>query len=1302
MGCGASKTEQPSKPEPAVPKEPSSPAMGGKPSKPQQQAPSAPAQTEEFALPPVPGSLPADAQIVFVLGGPGSGKGTQCDKIKADYECVHLSAGDLLRAEVKSGSEVGQKCEALMKEGKLVPVAVTLNLLKRDMIASGGKFFLIDGFPRALDQAAQFESSIMPCKTVLFFDCPEEEMEKRLLKRGETSGRSDDNADTIRKRFHTFLEQSLPVKDRYLAQGKCHVISAVAAPDDVYGKVKAVLEGLHAPKKAGAAAAAQVAPAPAAASNSEEFALPPVAGSLPADAQIVFVLGGPGSGKGTQCDQIKEEYECVHLSAGDLLRAEVKSGSEVGQKCEALMKEGKLVPVAVTLNLLKRDMIASGGKFFLIDGFPRALDQAAQFESSIMPCKTVLFFDCPEEEMEKRLLKRGETSGRSDDNADTIRKRFHTFLDQSLPVKDHYLAQGKCHVISAVPPPKEVYGKVKAALDAMGAPKKPEEFALPPVAGSLPADAQIVFVLGGPGSGKGTQCDKIKADYECVHLSAGDLLRAEVKSGSEVGQKCEALMKEGKLVPVAVTLNLLKRDMIASGGKFFLIDGFPRALDQAAQFESSIMPCKTVLFFDCPEEEMEKRLLKRGETSGRSDDNADTIRKRFHTFLEQSLPVKDRYLAEGKCHVISAVAAPDDVYGKVKAVLEGLHAPKKAGAAASEEFALPPVAGSLPADAQIVFVLGGPGSGKGTQCDQIKADYECVHLSAGDLLRAEVKSGSEVGQKCEALMKEGKLVPVAVTLNLLKRDMIASGGKFFLIDGFPRALDQAAQFESSIMPCKTVLFFDCPEEEMEKRLLKRGETSGRSDDNADTIRKRFHTFLDQSLPVKDHYLAQGKCHVISAVPPPKEVYGKVKAALDAMGAPKKPEEFALPPVAGSLPADAQIVFVLGGPGSGKGTQCDKIKADYECVHLSAGDLLRAEVKSGSEVGQKCEALMKEGKLVPVAVTLNLLKRDMIASGGKFFLIDGFPRALDQAAQFESSIMPCKTVLFFDCPEEEMEKRLLKRGETSGRSDDNADTIRKRFHTFLDQSLPVKDHYLAQGKCHVISAVAAPDDVYGKVKAVLEGLHAPKKAGAAASEEFALPPVAGSLPADAQIVFVLGGPGSGKGTQCDQIKADYECVHLSAGDLLRAEVKSGSEVGQKCEALMKEGKLVPVAVTLNLLKRDMIASGGKFFLIDGFPRALDQAAQFESSIMPCKTVLFFDCPEEEMEKRLLKRGETSGRSDDNADTIRKRFRTFLDQSLPVKDHYLAQDKCHVISAVAAPDDVYGKVKVALEGLGVVKK
>lgn len=95
----------------------------------------------------------------------------------------------------------------------------------------------------------------------------------------------------------------------------------------------------------------------------------------------------------------------------------------------------------------------------------RALDQAEVFESGIGLPRAVLFFDCPEDVMEARLLKRGETSGRSDDNAATIRKRFATFVQQSLPVKDHYAAKQLAHVVSAVPAPEEVFAEVQKVLD---------------------------------------------------------------------------------------------------------------------------------------------------------------------------------------------------------------------------------------------------------------------------------------------------------------------------------------------------------------------------------------------------------------------------------------------------------------------------------------------------------------------------------------------------------------------------------------------------------------------------------------------------------------------------------------------------------------------------------------------------------------------------------------------------------------------------------------------------------------------
>ena len=186
--------------------------------------------------------LPADTTIVFVLGGPGSGKGTQCDRIVADYGFKHLSAGDLLRDEVASGSETGKMCEQLMTEGKLVPMEVTIALLKTAMIKSGASLFLIDGFPRALDQGHEFESSIKECSLILFFDCPQETMQERLLKRGETSGRSDDNIETIQKRFTTFMESSLPVIEYYEGFDKVAKISAVPPPDEVYASVRDVLE----------------------------------------------------------------------------------------------------------------------------------------------------------------------------------------------------------------------------------------------------------------------------------------------------------------------------------------------------------------------------------------------------------------------------------------------------------------------------------------------------------------------------------------------------------------------------------------------------------------------------------------------------------------------------------------------------------------------------------------------------------------------------------------------------------------------------------------------------------------------------------------------------------------------------------------------------------------------------------------------------------------------------------------------------------------------------------------------------
>ncbi|PHU30978.1 UMP-CMP kinase 3, partial [Capsicum chinense] len=168
------------------------------------------------------------------------------------------------------------------------------------------------------------------------------------------------------------------------------------------------------------------------------------AGSLTINKKVtvVFVLGGPGSGKGTQCANIVENFGYTHLSAGDLLRAEIKSGSENGTMISNMIKEGKIVPSEVTIKLLQRAIQENGNDKFLIDGFPRNEENRAAFElvTGIEP-EFVLFFDCPEEEMEKRLL--GRNQGREDDNIETIRKRFKVYMESSLPVIEYYNSKGK-------------------------------------------------------------------------------------------------------------------------------------------------------------------------------------------------------------------------------------------------------------------------------------------------------------------------------------------------------------------------------------------------------------------------------------------------------------------------------------------------------------------------------------------------------------------------------------------------------------------------------------------------------------------------------------------------------------------------------------------------------------------------------------------------------------------------------------------------------------------------------------------
>ncbi|GMH51027.1 hypothetical protein TL16_g10037 [Triparma laevis f. inornata] len=392
----------------------------------------------------------------------------------------------------------------------------------------------------------------------------------------------------------------------------------------------------------------------------------------------LIIAGAPASGKGTQCEIIRERYGVVHLSTGDMLRAAVAAESDVGMKAKQCMEAGELVSDNIIIGVVKERLAQPDcmQKGWLLDGFPRTRAQADALAAAGIKADAFVFLDVPDEDLIARVVGRrtdpetgkiyhmtfsppeseeiaARLTQRADDTEEKVKVRleaFHANVGSIASCYTDIMFQVKGDQNKHV-----VCKQITDHLDVVG-------------------KFQCVFVLGGPGSGKGTQCTRIKEEFGYVHLSAGDLLRAERNSGSENGEMISNFIKEGKIVPAEVTVGLLKEAMKKSHSRKFLIDGFPRSkdnLDTWYQVMGDDFVLQMVLVFDCPEEVLQERLLDRGKTSGRSDDNIASIKKRFKTFHTQSEPVINEFKRMGKVRIVNSVPPTDVVFEDVKKLFVG-------------------------------------------------------------------------------------------------------------------------------------------------------------------------------------------------------------------------------------------------------------------------------------------------------------------------------------------------------------------------------------------------------------------------------------------------------------------------------------------------------------------------------------------------------------------------------------------------------------------------------------------------------
>ena len=180
---------------------------------------------------------------IVIFGAPGSGKGTQSDKIIAEYGVAHISTGDVLRAEIKADTELGKTASQYINEGKLVPDSLIIDMLASTLDAQGKDIpgVIFDGFPRTIAQAQALDEMLKErgeaVNVVIGLEVPDEELIKRIIARGASSGRADDNEETAKKRLDTYYSQTLPLKDFYIKQGKYAQIQGVGTIDGIYSEI---------------------------------------------------------------------------------------------------------------------------------------------------------------------------------------------------------------------------------------------------------------------------------------------------------------------------------------------------------------------------------------------------------------------------------------------------------------------------------------------------------------------------------------------------------------------------------------------------------------------------------------------------------------------------------------------------------------------------------------------------------------------------------------------------------------------------------------------------------------------------------------------------------------------------------------------------------------------------------------------------------------------------------------------------------------------------------------------------------
>ncbi len=185
----------------------------------------------------------------------------------------------------------------------------------------------------------------------------------------------------------------------------------------------------------------------------------------------LVLFGATGSGTGTQSEKIIDKYGLHHISTGEVLRKNIKEGTELGKIADSYISKGHLIPDSLMVDILRQELksLPSDTKGVIFDGFPRTIPQAVELETILSEMghdlTGVVGLEVPEEELVARMLKRGAETGRADDNIDTILNRLKVYHNQTEPLKEHYQKKGSYLQIDGLGDVEDIFSSISNAID---------------------------------------------------------------------------------------------------------------------------------------------------------------------------------------------------------------------------------------------------------------------------------------------------------------------------------------------------------------------------------------------------------------------------------------------------------------------------------------------------------------------------------------------------------------------------------------------------------------------------------------------------------------------------------------------------------------------------------------------------------------------------------------------------------------------------------------------------------------------